>query len=349
LVYASENGLPYTLVSTITNGDTSYIHRSLNYNSTYCYLVRAENDGLSVHVLSNKTCVFLQQPPKPASLYLSTVTVPYENAIQVKVMADQTVPNTGFRIERSLSQNNNYQTRASFNSGALPPVFLDNGFTQEESYFYRVISIDSCRVAADTSNLGRTIRLLAVADNENLEIRLSWNDYRLWSGLVQEYRLYRAVNGVFNATPIAILSPNQLEYIDDVEVLIGTNANGEICYKIEAVENINGFGFSETSLSNVACAVLQELVFIPNAMVIGGVNDLFYPVINFARFDEYKMMIFNRWGDKIFETTDYTHGWDGRDKDKPYSTDNTYIYVISLRNGEGKFLEYKGTITVLRN
>jgi gliding motility-associated-like protein len=349
LVYASENGLPFSLVSTITNGDTLYVHRNLNYNSTYCYLIRAENDVLSVHVLSNRTCIFLQQPPKPSDLYLSTVTIPYENAIQVKIMADQTVPNTSFRVERSLNQNSNYKTRVNFNSGSLPPIFLDNGFTQDESYYYRVVSLDSCRVEADTSNLGRTIRLLAVADNENLEIRLSWNDYRLWNGAVQEYRLYRSVNGVFDASPIATLPPNQLEYIDNVEVLIGTNANGEICYKIEAVENINTFGFSETSLSNIACAVIQELVFIPNAMVIGGVNDVFYPVINFARFDEYKMMIFNRWGDKIFETTEYTQGWDGRDKEKPYGTDNTYVYVITLRNGEGKFLEYRGTITVLRN
>lgn len=348
-VYASINGGIYSEIATVTNGDTSLIHSGLIYNNTYCYIVRAENDGLNTHVISNISCVFLKQPPKPLNPYLRTVTVLEEDIIQLRLTVDKSVFNTGFMIERSLDPNTNYQTLASYTAATIPFVITDEGYTQEENYFYRIISLDSCGAPADTSNLGSTILLTSSPDNENLDIRLHWNGYVQWNGNVREYRLYRSINGVFDPVPIAVLPPNAREYVDNVEHLIGTNANGEFCYKIEAVENINAFGFSETSMSNESCSVIQELVFIPNAMVIGGVNNVFLPVINFARFDEYRLMIFNRWGDKVFESTEHTVGWDGLVNGKTYSTDNVYVYMITLRNGEGKFLEYRGSLTVLRN
>lgn len=63
--------------------------------------------------------------------------------------------------------------------------------------------------------------------------------------------------------------------------------------------------------------------------------------------DEYLFQIFNRWGERIFETTDVWTGWDGYYKNKLCKQD---VYVWKVK---GKFLnettfEKVGTVTLLR-
>ena len=53
-------------------------------------------------------------------------------------------------------------------------------------------------------------------------------------------------------------------------------------------------------------------VYVPNAFTPNGNsrNDLFQPVYD-CDFSDYKLKIFNRWGQLVFETDDSTIGWDG--------------------------------------
>lgn len=57
--------------------------------------------------------------------------------------------------------------------------------------------------------------------------------------------------------------------------------------------------------------------------------------------------IFNRWGNKIFETTDIDKGWDGRfnEKEQPMGV---YIYSIDATTSTGKPFRKDGNITLLR-
>ena len=53
-------------------------------------------------------------------------------------------------------------------------------------------------------------------------------------------------------------------------------------------------------------------VFVPNAFTPNhdGRNEIFRPLV-FGQLVKYRFMIFNRWGQKIFETEDSLQGWDG--------------------------------------
>jgi gliding motility-associated-like protein len=59
------------------------------------------------------------------------------------------------------------------------------------------------------------------------------------------------------------------------------------------------------------------------------------------------MMIYNRWGEKLYETTDINKGWDGKSNNEPCAQD-VYVYHIVVTSFEDKEYFYDGTLTLLR-
>ncbi len=87
---------------------------------------------------------------------------------------------------------------------------------------------------------------------------------------------------------------------------------------------------------------------IPNAFTPNndGWNDVFKPGF-YQTVVQYTCMIFNRYGEKIFETRDYTKGWDGTFKGKNQPV-GTYAYRIVFTNIFGYVSENNGTVLLLR-
>ena len=91
----------------------------------------------------------------------------------------------------------------------------------------------------------------------------------------------------------------------------------------------------------------MPFVFIPNSFTPNGdgVNDIL-----FVRSDilvECYFVIYDRWGEKIFETHDQTVGWDGTFKQKE-SQRGTYDYYFKGKCMDGDELELKGNVTLIR-
>jgi len=92
----------------------------------------------------------------------------------------------------------------------------------------------------------------------------------------------------------------------------------------------------------------DDLVFyIPNAFTPDGdeFNNVFQPVFT-SGFDPYSfnMLIFNRWGEIIFETNDATKGWDGTYGGKMVP-DGTYTWTLSFKSPKNdKKYEYQGHV-----
>jgi gliding motility-associated-like protein len=77
-----------------------------------------------------------------------------------------------------------------------------------------------------------------------------------------------------------------------------------------------------------------------------GVNTNFQPVISFADFTNYRMIIYSRWGDVIYDTTDFLAPWDGFMNGEPVQQ-GVYVYFISIEDGKGRPIESRGTVTLL--
>lgn len=91
--------------------------------------------------------------------------------------------------------------------------------------------------------------------------------------------------------------------------------------------------------------------FLPNALSPNGdgINDVFQAKGDFIGINNYKMGIWNRWGEQIFSTNDPYQGWQGRVNNVGEFVQNgVYVVKISYTDGRGKNYELKGFATVVK-
>jgi gliding motility-associated-like protein len=104
-------------------------------------------------------------------------------------------------------------------------------------------------------------------------------------------------------------------------------------------------------VQNVSAAVqattLTDDVFIPNSFTPNGdgVNDIFRVYGNDVR--ELRLIVFNQWGQKLFETSTTGTGWDGKQNGKLQPT-GVYMYVARIVLVSGQELNRKGSINLIR-
>ena len=97
----------------------------------------------------------------------------------------------------------------------------------------------------------------------------------------------------------------------------------------------------------------EMLYYVPNAFTPDGdeLNPVFKPIFT-AGFDpfDYKLTIYNRWGEIIFESNDASVGWDGTfSKQRGIVADGTYLWRINftvLRTNERKSIS--GVVNLIR-
>jgi len=100
--------------------------------------------------------------------------------------------------------------------------------------------------------------------------------------------------------------------------------------------------------TDTACILVPEVqmpnVFSPNK---DGVNDVFKPIV-YKGVASAQLLIFNRWGQLIFETSKPNQGWDGTFNNELLPS-GCYFYSLeySFISGENKTL--KGTLMLLGN
>jgi gliding motility-associated-like protein len=89
---------------------------------------------------------------------------------------------------------------------------------------------------------------------------------------------------------------------------------------------------------------------LPNAITLSkadGQNDYFFiPEKIRNQMADFKIVIYNRWGEKVFYSTDKSFAWHGDYKGKIFYN-NVYRYVIRYSDHFGEEFTVNGTITVL--
>ena len=111
-------------------------------------------------------------------------------------------------------------------------------------------------------------------------------------------------------------------------------------FALTATDNLNGCA----STDSVKITVISKL-YIPNAFTPNndGKNDK-WNIPAMALYPDATVSVFNRFGEKVFETTNYiSHAWDGTWKGKAQPM-GSYIYIIRFNADRTE----KGTVTIVR-
>jgi gliding motility-associated-like protein len=89
-------------------------------------------------------------------------------------------------------------------------------------------------------------------------------------------------------------------------------------------------------------------IYIPNAFTPDGDNTNDFFTAKGEEITEFNMMIFNRWGEMIFQTNDIQKGWDGSAKNSSsVAQDGVYVYKIMVRDYEAASHNFTGHVTLL--
>ncbi|MBI3136301.1 MAG: gliding motility-associated C-terminal domain-containing protein [Bacteroidetes bacterium] len=110
----------------------------------------------------------------------------------------------------------------------------------------------------------------------------------------------------------------------------------------------NEFGCTDTS-TQVVEVIGDFLVFVPNAFTPDGndKNNVFKPVFQNVKSDNYEFLIFNRWGEKIFEAHNLDAEWDGN-YGGDLVPDDVYVWVIRVTDNRDLKHEYTGHVALLK-
>ena len=347
-VYVSQNGSPFALLATLTASDTAYSHFPLIQANLYTYYIRAiNNDGL-LSSDSNLDAIVADVPIRPTRLYMKYATVVDPRNVKISFFTDPFADILKYRILKSKNQGDTYDTLVELPYQFLNIMeFIDTAvFTTRQSYVYKVQAIDSCNQVVYTSdNAAKTIFLRA-SPQIDLDNTITWTDYESWNGGVRSYKIFRGFQGAFSDIPITSIDFGTNTFYDNISDRL--NKDGEYCYYVQAYQGLDTiFFFADSSKSNIVCIKQEKTIYIPNAFSPDGQNKVFKPNMTFLNPDNYQFMIFNKWGERIFETREPESGWDGTVNGNSARMDS-YIYFIRYRDENFQYQEFYGSVTLMR-
>lgn len=210
----------------------------------------------------------------------------------------------------------------------------------KSSYCYRIGVNDKCGHVSRPSN--EACNIVLTGEVGHLFFDLDWTPYRDWAGRVLSYELQRRVDtGTlrFNANTDLL----RVYHDDDLDLWWGA-----YYYVVKAYEGINdsGIGYNATSLSNEIRLIQPPMVFVPNAFSPNGdgYNDVWG--VSHAFVKEFRIMVYNRWGEKVWDNDFKGNQWDGITRGK-LAMNDVFVWIVTYRGWDNRFYTQKGTVTVM--
>jgi gliding motility-associated-like protein len=199
---------------------------------------------------------------------------------------------------------------------------------------YKVVGYDSHQCFTDTAQVLVTVRDLPTV-NAGPDVELSGGESYQLSALISndvvDWKWTPSDRLSCTSCPTPIAKPNM------TTPYVVTVKNNYDCIA------------SDTVVLKVKCA--PDNVFIPNGFTPNkdGKNDLFYIKGSGAMIKS--MLIYNRWGELVFERShfeidDASKAWDGTYKGISVSS-GSYVYIAELECSGGESFIRKGTVNVI--
>jgi len=324
ILYRGIGGSNYAVIDTIFDRSVKSYSDTLAFGCdtiNYSYFITSVNvcgiEGISSDTISADFLDIVFES------YIKTVSVEEENKIIIDWEDVSDSYFSTFYLYRGNRNNNEtslFKTLTAYDAG----FFVDEETnTSENSYCYVLEIKNACGVTTPQSNISCNILLLGNDDNSELLFfnKINYQEYINWQGGVKEYQVWRMHNREEDFSYYATFKNKDFAFTDSTLQVEG----GAFTYLIIAVEDSAGRG--AVSKSNYITLNQPPSVYIPNAFTPNsdGINDTWRP--EWAYVENYKLEIFDRWGNKIFETENPFEAWNGTYQNTT-CTAGAFIYNI---------------------
>jgi gliding motility-associated-like protein len=314
------------LLQTLNAAQTkTFIDENVNCNELYSYYVEVLlNDGKSKSISTTKTirAASANTPTPITKLFAST----NQNTVFLEWEYPKDIVVQKVLITKQLNGQETIINQTPQNT-----FFYDAGLnTAKDRACYTLAYIDECGNLSEKSVA--VCNILLQGSNDGNTINLNW-----LSNLGADASIF-------------------LEKFDENNVVISTtsvSSNGAISESKDS-QNLAYFGYririvwqGNTLYSNDFRVVIPTQIAVPTAFSPNGdgLNDTFKPLIKYVL--QYRLQIFNQWGNIVFETNDINTAWDGSNGGF-YMASGVYVSQITYRDGNGVQHLLTNPLTLLR-
>lgn len=217
----------------------------------------------------------------------------------------------------------------------------------DSAYYYQIVALDACGFPMDSSTIFRSIHL-QLEDQGEVNVRLNWNAFEGWEDNLLGYDVFRMTDDVIDAGYPQPTTPTTLVFNDFIDPV---SANGKITYYVEASSRNDELKSrsNEVLLPGEAEIILPNVFKPDSEVLVNGnfVNRIFLPLVKNVEPSSYLFVVYNRWGQLVFETNNPSEGWDGS-RNGNISPAGIYAYLVNYSDYKGSTFQQKGKVTLLR-
>ncbi len=337
-----------TMLHEIDNtGDGSYtdfeVQNPRENNYTYYLVVENICNKLGAQTYNLSSVKESEVPVSPTYIIAATVV---EDSVRITFERSEEDDFQSYEIYRKKRGDKAYSYFASVFDIAQTSFTDKDVLVDQISYCYKIKVLDNCGRISPYSNEACSIVIRGESINEKgttprYRMDLSWDNYIDWPSGVSSYALERAVD-TGKLEPIVRVNSSALSYTDGQ---LDYDWGGYL-YRVVAFENPSKY--NATSRSNDIYLIQPPTIYVPNAVTANGdnLNDMFGWADVFVR--EFEMKLYNRWGEKVFETINKNDRWDGTYKTDKDMYSNVYFWIANFTGWDGIRYVENGTVTILK-
>ncbi|MFD2247682.1 gliding motility-associated C-terminal domain-containing protein [Pontibacter ruber] len=317
-----------TLIQTLPATARTYTDTGIKCGENICYTIKAVSADGAITSVSAEKCVSITSTTVPvAGTLFSTFNL--NNQVELTFQVPQEQEARQIVYQRSI-EGAPYQQVA----GVQQTTFTDQSISPAP-VCYRASYTNACGTSSALSGSTCPVFLLATAQ-EGGPVLLAWTGFVGFTNGVGQYtlELLDETGNVIFSTPVSGNAYNDRSPSEDVQVLR---------YRIKATSRSG----NATTYSNIAVIEQPLRLLVPSAFTPNGdgLNDVL--VVKGKFFENFRITIYNRTGNVVYQGNDRNNGWDGTFEGREMPAD-AYAYEITYTTQDGTPKRRTGTVTLLR-
>ncbi|RLD94482.1 MAG: hypothetical protein DRJ29_05770 [Bacteroidetes bacterium] len=349
-VFGGISGSPLQELTFVPASTNSYSHTGVAANTDYIYYIETINiSGITSN--SPLDTVSVLYPVAPSYLTIDHVSVLDEASVEVQYSADIAGEVNSFRLLRRSNPGTPFtEVDMRLNVMESTQVVQDQFLTSTYTYQYLVESVfqpEGCGTSLVISQSNQGNSILLVNELNDPIVTLNWTPYESYEPGLAGYIIQRN-DGSGEFADVQTIGPQFTQWQESIQSMVNGFQAGELQYRVIALSNPHNGGTEEQSISIITTVVIETHMQVPSAFTPNSndINSEFKPLMDFAPRD-YLMIVVDRGGRKMFETSDPGEGWDGRFQGGSFVDEAVYVYYIQYTDYTGLFNTYTGNVTVL--